>query len=317
MLLKIGTLSFIGLIPGTITVAHAQDPDSTIVSKAEKAVVAGKCKEAERILTPLLARNPPAPLATAALARCAIYYDKRTEDGLGILAEGLRAQPNSSVLLRTRGNVYNELRMYDRAEEDLRLAVTHAGTEDERLKALNSRSWNLYTMRKFEDAFRIAQEAYALDSTSVGASNTLALASMELADTVSALAALRRNVELQPDNSAGWLNLGFVLAEAGQHTKALEAYAKADAKGSHSANLLNNIGYSLLQLGDRKGARQNIEASIRKDPYNAFAYRNLALLELRELSTDKACTALEKALSLGFTKTYGNEVIELRSAHCR
>jgi Flp pilus assembly protein TadD len=294
-----------------------QDVDSTRLAKAEKALIAGKCKEVDQHLAPLLERTPPAPKAIVLRARCLIYREKRTEDGLAVLSKGTAVQPESSVLLRARGDVYNDLRMFERAEEDLRLAVKHATSDEERMSALNSRSWNMLSMRKFNEALELAQEAVALDTTNVRASNNVGLAAMELGDTALAVATLQRNVRLDPEGTVGWMNLGFVLAGSGRHQEALEAYAKAEDLDADHASLLNNIGYSHLQQGDRRMARSYMERSMRKDPYNSYVYRNLALLELQEGNVEKACTAMERALSLGFTKTYGNEVNELRSEHCR
>jgi Flp pilus assembly protein TadD len=162
-----------------------------------------------------------------------------------------------------------------------------------------------------------ARQAYALDSNDHAANNNIALAARELGDTTTALQAHQRNLRLEPKNAVGWMNYGFLLASLDRHTEALEHYAEAEKLGYDTAALHNNIGHSLMRTGDLVKARAAIERSLKKDGTNAYAHRNLALLALEQGDADTACDALEKALAWGFTKTYGNEVVELRKEHCK
>lgn len=314
--MKVAFALLVGILISCSSV-WAQAPDSTVLAEAERSLAAKKCKRTEQILAPLLERHPPAAEAIAIRARCAIYYEGRTEDGLTILSEGLHAHPESSMLFRTRGDVYNDLRMFERAEEDLRSAVEFADTDTERKRALTKRSWNMLSMRKHEEAMAFARQAYDLDSNDHAANNNMALAARELGDTATALHHQRRNLRIEPKNAVGWMNYGFLLASLGRHTEALAQYAEARNLGYDTAALHNNIGLSLLRTGDLAGARVAIERSLKKDGSNAYAHRNMALLALELGDMDMACDALEKALSWGFTKTYGNEVIELRKEHCK
>ena len=79
----------------------------------------------------------------------------------------------------------------------------------------------------------------------------------------------------------------------------------------------NNRGYAKLQLEDLKGARQDITKSLELDPENSYAYRTMALLLLAEKKESQACEQLKKALKLGYTEEYDDEVDTLMKQHCK
>ena len=296
---------------------HGQVADTTLLRQANELVRDKRCKEADRLLAPLLKRDPPATGAIITQARCLIYYSAKTEEGLAVVNGALERQPEASDLLLFRADVYNDVRMFERAEADLRSSLEHAPDTAATIEALNAAAWNHLSMRKFEQALEESQRVLAMDSLNHHAMNNQGLAAIELGDSVLALSTMRNMVRLKPDEAVGWMNLGFLLAQMGQHEEALQNYTRAEELGYKSAALYNNRGYSRMCTGDQKGARQDVERSIRMNDQNSYAYRNLALIELREERKDAACTALERALSLGFTKTYGNEAIELRRTNCQ
>jgi len=303
-----------------LVAAHSlsgQVADTTLLRQANELVRNKRCKEADRLLAPLLQRDPPVTGASIAQARCLIYYSSKTQDGLAVVNAALEQQPEAWDLLLFRGGVYNDIRMFERAEADLRASLEHAPDSEATIKALNAGAWNHLSMRKFQQALAESQRVLAMDSLNHHAMNNQGLAAIELGDSALAVRTMRNMVRLKPNEAVGWMNLGFLLAQMGEHEEALQNYTRAEELGYKTAALYNNRGYSRLCLGDQKGARQDVERSIRMDEQNSYAYRNLALIELREGRTDAACTALEKALSLGFTKTYGNEAIELRRTNCQ
>ena len=50
---------------------------------------------------------------------------------------------------------------------------------------------------------------------------------------------------------------------------------------------------------------------------NSYAYRNRGLLYIKQHKPEEACADLHKALSLGFTENYGDEVEELVKKNCQ
>ena len=50
---------------------------------------------------------------------------------------------------------------------------------------------------------------------------------------------------------------------------------------------------------------------------NSYAYRNRGLLYIKQHKPEEACADSHKALSLGFTENYGDEVEELVKKNCQ
>lgn len=78
----------------------------------------------------------------------------------------------------------------------------------------------------------------------------------------------------------------------------------------------NNRAYNKYKLGDLKGALADVEKSIRLYPTNSYAFRNRALIYIAMKKNANACQDINKALELGFTTMYGDQVEKLKEEHC-
>jgi tetratricopeptide (TPR) repeat protein len=309
-------LACIALLVLLRSVAFSQS-DSLLLAKAEEQLAAKKCKELERTISPLLKNDPPSGKAIVLKAKCMIWHEKKGEEGMQLLHQGLERSPDDFDLLYFRGDVYEDWHMFDRSEADLTRAVELAPDTADLLKALDRLTWTYHQMRMFDKALVHGRRALAIDSVDLGALNNLALLYSDLGDTVNAFAHLKKLMRVYPEDDLGWINMGFFLGTIGKHEQALGYYDEAEKRGRRDGRFYNNRGYSRLGVGDVKGARQDVERSIKLYPGNSYAYRNLALIEIKENKIGAACDALEKALQLGYTKIYGDEVIELRRKNCR
>ncbi|MBK9175818.1 MAG: hypothetical protein IPM46_05660 [Flavobacteriales bacterium] len=299
-----------------LSVLQAQQPDTTIIRIAGEHARKKECREADRLLAPLLQREPPLSDAVLIRASCRIRSGEQVQEHMHALQEVLNREPHHFKVLLYRGDLYNDLRMFDRAEADLDLAVEHAPDTASLIEALNRRAWNSLQSRKHASAKADCERALAMDSVSQTALNNMALAASELGDTATAFRMLKAMIHLDPKSTAGWINTGYFLGTCGRHAEALTYYAEAEKLGRKDSRLLSNRGFSKLGVGDIKGARKDVEQSIALDGNNPYAYRNLAHIELAARNTKAACTAMERALALGFTRMYGNEMIDLRRTHC-
>lgn len=307
----------IGIVCTACAAASAQAPDSTLLRQADAHVKKGACKEAQRLLAPLLEREPPHPKAIVAMARCRIKAGEPASGALRDLEQALARQPGQFDLLAYRGDLYNDLRMLDRADADLTAAVAAAADSAQLILALNRRAWNSLQMRKAGEARHDSERVLALDSLDRGALNNLGLAANQLGDTALAFRALKTMIRRDPMDKVAWLNTGFFLGTCGRHAEALAYYAEAERLGTQDAYFYNNRGFSRLRAGDAKGARKDVERSIKMNGSNPYAYRNLARVELADGDTAAACAAMERALSLGFARMHGDELTQLRRQHCQ
>lgn len=74
----------------------------------------------------------------------------------------------------------------------------------------------------------------------------------------------------------------------GRFDLADRSYAAAARLSGNTPTLLNNEGYSYMLRGDLKKARAKFYAALRRDPGNATATNNLALLNESERYVERA-----------------------------
>ena len=301
-----------GICAGT----QAQDADTTTLRKATELLKAKKCKDVVKILGPMLTESDPKPDALLIRAKCRIYHESKPQEGMADLQRALDIEPGHFKVKLFRGDLYNDWDMFDRSEADLNDAVTLAPDSAGLIEALNRRAWNSMDLRKFQSAKSDCERVLAMDSINRTALNNLGLASSDLGDTATAFRCLKAMVRLDPKDDVAWLNTGFFLGTLGRHKEALVYYDEAERLGRKDARFFNNRGFSRLGAGDMKGARKDIERSLEKDARNSYAYRNLAHLEVASGNKEAACTAMERAIALGFTDRYGKEMQDMRKTIC-
>lgn len=85
-------------------------------------------------------------------------------------------------------------------------------------------------------------------------------------------------VEKTPKDVTAWMGLAASYDRLGRFDLADRSYAAAARLAGNTPTLLNNEGYSYMLRGDLKKARAKFYAALRRDPGNATATNNLALL---------------------------------------
>ncbi len=88
----------------------------------------------------------------------------------------------------------------------------------------------------------------------------------------------RAAVEQRQDSLEALIGLAASYDQLGRFDLADRAYAEALRIGGPTAAFLNNRGYSHYLRRDFKRARADFEAALKRDPENAMARRNLALV---------------------------------------
>ena len=88
----------------------------------------------------------------------------------------------------------------------------------------------------------------------------------------------RQAAEQSQDSLEALVGLAAAYDQLGRFELADRAYAEAVRIGGPSSVILNNRGYSYYLRRDFKRARADFQQALRRDPENAMAKRNLALL---------------------------------------
>lgn len=288
--------------------------DSTLLAKADTLRAHDKCKDANKIYNDLIERHSFEVKALIGRAACIGDANKALAD----LARALELSPNDPHAHATRAMVYRAMNMFDRAILDLDLAIAHSPDTVFLLEAMNSQAWCRLNVRDLQGALDQVNAILTLDTADSHAVNTKAVVLEEMGRIDEALAELEHFIRLDPEADEGYLNTAFFLSKHDRHQEALAYYDKMEPRvEKDDAYFFNNRGYTRMKLGDTKGALKDIQRSIDLRPGNSYAYRNLGLTFQAMGKKDDACDAFEKALALGFTGQFGDEVEKEHATYCR
>lgn len=99
---------------------------------------------------------------------------------------------------------------------------------------------------------------------------------------------IREYIGNHPKVWNGWFLLGWTLRKLARFKDALEAFKKAEELGGSGSDLKNEVAICLMELGDNKAARKELEAAIREEPENIKSLSNLGVLALRAGNREEA-----------------------------
>ena len=88
----------------------------------------------------------------------------------------------------------------------------------------------------------------------------------------------RKAVELRADNAEAWMGLAASYDQLGRFDFADRAYDQLVKVAGRQPRIVNNMGYSHLLRGDKKGARKLLLEASAALPDDAVVQANLALL---------------------------------------
>jgi tetratricopeptide (TPR) repeat protein len=94
------------------------------------------------------------------------------------------------------------------------------------------------------------------------------------------------------------VNLADVLRKLERHEQAVAAYREAVRLQPEFPSARNNLGNSLVAVGDWAGAEEQFLIAVRQDPAYADAHCNLGLVRLRQGRADEAAACFRRALQL-------------------
>ncbi|MGK8200713.1 tetratricopeptide repeat protein [Burkholderia cepacia] len=107
-----------------------------------------------------------------------------------------------------------------------------------------------------------------------------------------------RFCDVQPGNAAGWFHLGLLNQRAARHDAALAAYVQAERLDPCVPMLQNNIAAAYIERGDLTQAKTILDALLAREPDNALAWNNLAVVLLGERDLAGSEVASERACAL-------------------
>jgi len=214
-----------------------------------------------------------------------------------------------------RAALFDQLEEYEKSLMDYNSALPLAEEKDMKLLVLVNRAEAKRRLKQNVGAASDFKLAYQVDSTNLG---VLADLGATLGDEhpEEALFYLGKAIVIDSTFEGGLGNMAFLYIKLKNYKKAMELSNKLLRIKPNEPYALNNRGYAKMQLGDLEGALEDINNSILLLPYNSFAFRNRGMLYLKQNRKAEACNDFFKALALGFTKEYGDEVERLIKENC-
>ncbi len=168
--------------------------------------------------------------------------------------------------------------------------------------------------------------AYAIDSTNEEVLIDLAGVYDELDRDEEAVRLMKRALAINPGNERLYNNLGFLYDNMGRYKEAIEMFNTSIARNKGKDDFgsrettgfsYSNRGHAKYKLGDNKGAMKDFAEAEKLTPYDPYMYKNRALVYIAMGKNREACLELYRAISLGYSEMYGNEVEKLINAYCR
>ncbi|MBC7162892.1 MAG: serine protease [Immundisolibacter sp.] len=102
----------------------------------------------------------------------------------------------------------------------------------------------------------------------------------------------------QSQDSMAWYSLGFAYGQAGQTTKAIEAFQQALRINPEQAEAWNNLGVVYRQAGQTAKAIEAFQQALRINPEHAKAWNNLGVAYRNAGQTTKEIEAYQQALRI-------------------
>jgi tetratricopeptide (TPR) repeat protein len=199
---------------------------------------------------------------------------------------------------------------------DYDMALQFADSIQWKETVLVNRAQAKRSLHNIEGAVADLEKVLEFNPSSLAALVNLGALLPEIGKTEKAIKCLEKVIQLDSTFVGGYGNLAFLYSEMGEYQKALEISNKLLSFKPDEAYALNNRGYIKYKLNDLAGAMEDINNSIQRLPANPYAFRNRGLVYIAMKKNNEACADFKKALNLGFSEEYGNEVEELVKKHC-
>jgi len=109
---------------------------------------------------------------------------------------------------------------------------------------------------------------------------------------------IRGFIERQPEVWNGWFVLGWALRRLERWGDAAAAFERAIELGGGNSDTRNELAICLMETGDLKGARRQLESALRDDCENVKIISNLGVLALKSGEKDEAAAFFRTVLEL-------------------
>lgn len=246
-----------------------------------------------------------------------LFSKKEIQQAIGYLNRTVDLFPEESTVYNARAVMMDGVRYFEFAIKDFTKAIAYAKNKKERAVYYSNRGGSKSQIMDYHGAYEDLMKAYELDMNNKDVLNNLATLCDEVGKPDETLMYLNKIIELDSTYIPAYVNIGFKYQLMGNHEKAIKCFSKVLELNPGEALAYSNISYSFMKIGKLKEALENINQSIELNSLNPYAYRNRALIYLEKKEIAKACEDINSGLKKGFTKSFGNELNELKNKYCK
>jgi serine/threonine protein kinase/tetratricopeptide (TPR) repeat protein len=242
-------------------------------------------------------------VADASLRMNAIKKDSLwTQKALAAAQQAEQLNDKLPEVHATLGNVYRATGKYSESEAELKRALSLAPNSDEFYRLLGNVYLDSGNVAQAIEAF---QKAIQLNPYYWVNQNSLGKAFAFQGDFPKALEAFKQVTVLEPDIVAGYENVGTMYGQQGKYQESIPYYQKAlQIQPYFSA--YSNLGTSYFFLKQYSNAVDMFEKAVALNPNDTEMMVNLADAYRGAGQQDKARTAYQQAISLGFKELQTN-----------
>lgn len=246
----------------------------------------------------------------------------KTKQALVSLNKSIELEPNQGLAYGYRATLISleELPFSEAVIADYDAAIKFKPDD---IRIIRSKGNYLNKQGFYQEAIEEYNRVLELDSTNYNVMISKCYAMSKLNDNDNALRILNEIIAVDPNNSFAYEARAQINQTIENYTESLADYEKIISLDKlnnspivYQAYGYNNKGFVLYKLEMYDSALLAINHSLKLYPENSFAYKNRALVNLALNNQENSCLDLQKAIELGFTEQYGEEVNELIKTNC-
>ena len=217
--------------------------------------------------------------------------------------------------LELRGGVNYNFNFFESLEDYTR-TLWNASNKRERITAWGHIAAAKTMVKDTVGALEAGQKVIELDPDNTDAYVRLSSMYIEFGDYHSAETILIQALRNDPENELVLCNLGYICLRMEHYKRAIEYYDQAEELNDKNVLVYSNRGYCNVMLGNYKKGLKDINKSIKLNPTNPYAYKYRAVYYIKTGDPGKACQDLNLAIEYGY-QVYDNEVDLLIEEHCK
>jgi len=221
----------------------------------------------------------------AAIEKKGRSADRENAEALQAYETALSLKPVLPDTLFNAGFFFLRRNSFARARECFSLYIADGEKNDIPLDKKRQAEKIIKSLGSFDDAG--FQEAY--DCVNAGKDEE-------------ALKKIRALIEKHPKVWNGWFLLGWTLRKLKRYSDGLDCLKKADElhsdQGETNSDIKNEMAICLMELGDLKSARKELELALREEPENIKIISNLGVLALKAGRREEADAFFRTVLEL-------------------